>query len=207
MESKDAINKTYSYPDQLKSQAQETASIVKIILEIPKSITGLRRTLRGEALYQSDSGRNEWIQVVKPVFIKLDPITRQPVKKLYTFPDGEVREVYLPNDEAIEELLSQLFFMGMNQITPLTNLSEDNILDDLREFECKLAGLLALKQVSWGLDKELLPLQQTKIKTLVQDARYLCANGTTMKSLSQQVSRIEQVLEETKPKKTLSPYQ
>lgn len=207
MEVKDAINRTYSYPDQLKGQAQETASIVKIILEIPKSITGLRRTLRGEALYQSNDGNNQWIQVVKPVFIKLDPVTRQPLKKMFTFPDGDTRLIYEPNDEAIEELLSQLFFMGMNQITALTNLSEDNILDDLREFECKLAGLLALKQVSWGLDKELLPLQMTKIKTIVQDARYLCANGTTMKSLSQQVSRIEQVLEETKSKKSISPYQ
>ena len=207
MEIKDAVNRTYSYPDQIKNQAQETASIVKIILEIPKNITGLRRTLRGEALYQSPDGTNQWIQVVKPVFIKVDPNTREPIKRLFKFPDGDERFVYEPNDEAIEELLSQLFFMGMNQITPLSNLSEDNVLDDLREFECKLAGLLALKQVSWGLDKELLPIQMTKIKTIIQDARYLCVQGTTMKALSQQVSRIEQVLEETRPKKQLSPYQ
>ena len=88
-----------------------------------------------------------------------------------------------------------LSFMGMNHITPLTNLSDDNVLDDLKEFECKLAALLCLKQVQWGLDKALMPVIMTKIKTVIQDARYLCVNGATMKAITQQVSRIEQVIE------------
>jgi hypothetical protein len=142
------------------------------------------------------------------MFIKLDPYTRQPVKERRTLPTKEVRDVYLPNDEAIEEILSQLFFMGMNDITPLTNLDENNVLDDLKEFECKLAGILCLKQVSWGLDKAYMPMIQTKIKTIVQDARYLCVNGATMKALTQQVSRIENVLEGDKAfkKQMMSPY-
>lgn len=202
-------NKNYSYPDQIRDQAQQIASTIKMLMEIPKSISTLRRVFRGEALYQSDEGSTEWIQVVKPMFIKLDPYTRQPIVELKKLPNGETRNVFKPNDEAIEEILSQLFFMGMNDITPLTNLDENNVLDDLKEFECKLAGILCLKQVSWGLDKAYMPMIQTKIKTIVQDARYLCVNGGTMKALTQQVSRIENVLEGDKAlkKQIMSPYQ
>jgi len=197
-----------SYPDQLRSQAEQIVSTIKMLSEIPKSISTLRRVFRGEALYQSDDGSSQWIQVVKPMFIQLDPLTRKPIKKTIKTPEGEVREVFIPNDEAIEELLSQLYFMGMNQITPLTNLDENTVLDDLKEFECKLAGILCLKQVEWGLDKALMPMIQMKIKTPVQDARYLCVNGGTMKALTQQVSRIEQVLEGDKAFKKInnSPY-
>ena len=197
----------YSYPDQLRDSTQQLASTIKILLEIPKSISTLRRTFRGEALFQDEKGNNQWVQVVKPMFVKLNPITREPIKQKVKL-DNEEREVYVPNDEAIEEILSILFFMGMNNITPLTNLDENTILDDLKEVECKLAGVLCLKQVSWGIDKELLPMVQTKLKTPIQDARYLCANGTTMKALTQQVSRVEQIIEDSrKQSKLTTPYQ
>jgi hypothetical protein len=200
--------KNLSYPDQLRNQAEQIVSTIKMLAEIPKSISTLRRVFRGEALYQSEDGSNQWVQVVKPMFILLDKQTRQPIKKKIKSPDGEEREVFLPNDEAIEEVLSMLNFMGMNQITPLTNLDENTVLDDLKEFECKLAGMLCLKQVDWGLDKAFMPMIQTKIKTIVQDARYLCVEGGTMKALTQQVSRIEQVLEGGKDfkKVNMSPY-
>jgi len=200
--------KNYSYPDQLRNQAEQIVSTIKMLSEIPKSISTLRRVFRGEALYQSEDGTNNWIQVVKPMFILLDKQTRQPIKKIIKTPNEEDREVFLPNDEAIEEVLSMLYFMGMNQMTVLTNLDENTVLDDLKEFECKLAGILCLKQVDWGLDKSLMPMIQTKIKTLIQDARYLCVNGGTMKALTQQVSRIEQVLEGGKDMKkvNMSPY-
>jgi hypothetical protein len=208
IQSNQQFSKNVSYPDQIRDQAQQIASTIKMLMEIPKSISTLRRVFRGEALYQSEDGTTEWIQVVKPMFIKLDPYTRQPITKVQSLPNGETRNVFLPNDEAIEEILSQLFFMGMNDITPLTNLNENNVLDDLKEFECKLAGILCLKQVSWGLDKAYMPMIQTKIKTIVQDARYLCVNGGTMKALTQQVSRIENVLEGDKAfkKQMMSPY-
>jgi len=204
----DNFNRNVSFPEQAKDSTLQLASTIKMLLEIPKSITSLRRTFRGEAMYQKEDGSEEWIQVVKPMFVQLDPLTRKPIKRLFKFPNGEEREIFVPNDEAIEEILSQLFFMGMNNITPLTNLDEGTILDDLKEFECKLAGVLALKQVSWGLDKELLPMVMTKLKTPIQDARYLCANGGTMRALTQQVSRIEQVLEDTRGKgrSMMSPY-
>ena len=201
-------NRNLSYPDQIRSQAQEVASTIKILMEIPKNISTLRRVFRGEALWQSEDGSTQWVQVVKPVFVKLDPNTRQPLKQKIKLPSGEEMDVYLPNDEAIEEILSQLYFMGFNPITPLTNLKEDNVLDDLKEFECKLAGILALKQVAWGLDKALMPMVMTKIKTAVQDIRYMCVNGGTLKALTQQVSRIEQVMEDMRTKKGMvsSPY-
>jgi hypothetical protein len=193
--SQSAPNRNLSYPDQIRDQALQVASTVKMLMEITKSLSTLRRVFRGEALYQSDDGTTTWLQVVKPMFIKINPYTREPYKEKLTLPNGEEREIFLPNDEAIEELLSQLFFMGMNNITPLTNLDENTVLDDLKEFECKLAGLLALKQVQWGLDKSTMPMIMTKIKTVVQDARYMCVQGGTMKALTQQVSRIENVLE------------
>jgi len=204
----DQYSRNLSYPDQLKNQAEQIMSTIRMLSEIPKSIATLRRTYRGEALYQDEAGNSQWVQVVKPSFVKLDPYTRKPLKKKIKNPEGEEIEVYIPNDEAIEEILSILFMMGMNQITPLTNLDENTVLDDLREIECKLAGLLALKQVAWGLDKELLPIIMSKIKTPIQDARYLCVNGGTMKALTQQVSRIEQVLEGGKEMKKMgvSPY-
>ena len=177
-------NKNLVYPDQIRDQAQQIASTIRMLMEIPKSISTLRRVFRGEALYQSEDGTTQWVQTVKPIFIKLDSKTRIPIMEELIMPNQEKRKVYLPNDEAIEEILSQLFFMGFNPITPLTNLSEDNILDDLKEFECKLAGLLMQKQLSWGLDKALMPMIQTKIKTVVQDARYMCVNGGTMRALS-----------------------
>ena len=95
--------------------------------------------------------------------------------------------------------------MGVNQITPITFLEEDTILDDLKEFECKLAGVLMQKQIAWGLDKALMPMIMTKIKTIVADIRYMCRNGITLKALTQSVSRIEQVLEQNQNKKQ-NPY-
>jgi len=200
-------SRNVSYPDQIRNQAEQIVSTIKMLSEIPKSISTLRRVFRGEALYQSEDGTNQWVQVVKPMFILLDMETRKPIKKTIKTTEGE-KEIYLPNDEAIEEVLSMLSFMGMNQITPLTNLEENTVLDDLKEFECKLAAMLCLKQVQWGLDKTLMPMIQTKIKTIIQDVRYLCVNGGVMKALTQQVSRIEQVLEGGRDLKkvNMSPY-
>jgi len=58
-----------------------------------------------------------------------------------------------------------------------------------------------LKQREWGIDKELLQIMQLKIKTIVQDARYMCCNGSTIKAIQKQYSVLnltakEQVREE-----------
>lgn len=183
-----------NYPGQ--SDLRETiGSLTKILSDIPRTLTTLRREFRGEALYTDDEGESHWVQVSKPIFIKIDTKTRDPIMIEKKFPNGETRKVYIPNDEAIDEVISMIKFMGVNTITSITKISNDNVLDDLKEFECKLASVLALKQVEWGLDKELLPMLQTKIKTLVQDARYLAENGNILKALQTSVQRIEQAYE------------
>jgi len=198
-----------THANQLDAATREIASITKLLLEAPKTLSTLRREFRGEAMWRSEDGIEHWIQFSKPIFCMVDFKTNKPIKELKRLPNGEEREVYIPNTEAIEEILKQLKFAGVNKITPITNISEDNILDDLREFECKLASVLCLKQKEWGIDKELLPMFQFEIKTLVQDARYMAANGGTLKALQTTVSRVEQVMEGERQQRKLSvsPYQ
>jgi len=185
-------------PGQVNEALQGISSLSRLLLEIPKGITTLRRKFRGEGLFQGDKAESQWIQVTKPVFVKMDVLTGKPIKELFKFPDGEVREIFVPNDEAIEEVLSMLEFAGINQISPIGVNTHDNYLDDLKEFECKLAAVLMLKQKSWGMDKELLPMYQFKIKTLVQDVRSLSVQGKVLNTLQTTVSRVEQSIEGNK---------
>lgn len=195
------------YPTQTESE-KALASIATLLKEATNTIPVLRREFRGEALYRHDNGSMSYVQITKPVFIVVNPETEEPVMEEVLIKNSEgnliKKKQFVPNDEAIEEVLSQLKFMGINQITLLTNIDENTIMDDLREFECKLAGLLALKQKVWGIDKELLPMTMAKIKTIVQDARYQACEGSTLKAIQKTVSRVEQVLETTREKK--SPY-
>ena len=199
---------TISYPTQLQEAKESLASLTKLLLESGKTITVLRREFRGEALFQDEEGSSKWIQVSKPTFIKMDNLKEKPIMVFTKMPDGTEKWCYVPNDEAIDEILSMLKSMGINQITPLTNLDENTILDDLREFECKLAGVLNLKQKAWGVDKELLPMLQTKIKTMVQDARYQACKGNILRALTTNVQRVEQSIEGDRSAKRISssPY-
>jgi hypothetical protein len=190
----------YSYPSQLQDAEKAMASMVKLLMSGTETLLSLRREFRGEALWQGADGANHWIQVTKPLFIKMIPGTRQPVKEKVIMPWGVEEEKYVANDEAIEEILSQLKFAGVNQITTIAGIDNDNYLDDLKEFECKEAAVLALKQRHWGIDKELLPMLQFKIKTIVQDARSLALDGRTLEALQTSVQRIEQTIENTSKK-------
>ncbi len=188
-----------AYPNQMGDAKTSMASISSLIKENQQLLPVLRREFRGEALQQYADGSYSYIQVSKPYFIRIDYKTSEPImqKVKYKTHEGKEydKEIYTPNDEAIEEILSMLKSMGINQITILTNIDEDTILDDLREFECKLAAVLALKQKPWGIDKEMLPMLQTKIKTIVQDSRYLACNGNTIKAIQKTVQRVEQAWE------------
>lgn len=201
-----------SYPSQIMGARESMASIASLMKEIQNLLPVLRREFRGEALQQHPDGSYAYIQVSKPYFVKVNPESGKPLKIKVTYKNEEgekyLKEVYIANDEAIEEILSILKSMGNNQITPLTNIDEGTILEDLKEFECKLAGLLMLKQKSWGIDKELLPMVQIKIKTIVQDVRYLCCNGGTIKAIQKTVQRVEQAWEGEKPRGFFkkSPY-
>ena len=188
-------NSNFVHPSQLAEASQAVASLTRLLFEVSNTLIALRREFRGEALYQSEDGVNQWIQISKPVFVKVDFKTNLPLKVDEKMPWGEMKKVYVPNDEAIEEVLSMLKFAGVNQITSMAGINEDNYLEDLKEFECKLAGVLCLKQREWGLDKELLPMLQFKVKTVVQDARSLAIEGRVLKALQTTVQRVEQMIE------------
>lgn len=194
-----------SYPNQ-DDVGKAMASIASLLREAQQMLPVLRREFRGEALQQYEDGSFEYIQVSKPYFIKINETTEKPLKIKVKYRNGIEKEIYVPNDEAIEEVLGMLKSMGLNQITLLTNLDENTILDDLREFECKLAGVLCLKQKQWGIDKELMPMVMIKIKTLIQDARYQACNGNTIKAIQKTVQRVEQYYEGDKGGKKISPY-
>jgi hypothetical protein len=203
-----ASNQNYVMPSQMQDLAASMASISKLLMEVTNTLITLRREFRGEALYQDELGTSEWIQISKPSFVVMDQKTNKPVKVKAKMPWGEQKEIYVPNDEAIDEVLSMLKFVGINQISPIGVNTEDNYLDDLREFECKLAAVLALKQKGWGLDKELLPMMQMKIKTLIQDVRSMSIKGNTIKALQTTVQRVEQLIEgdRSKSKQGNGPY-
>jgi len=196
-------------PSQMQEVVQGMASITKLLLEISNYLIILRREFKGEALYQGQDGSTNWVQVTKPMFIKVNFKTGKPMKKKVNMPWNEVKEVYIANDEAIDEILSILKFMGINQMQPIGFNQPNNYLDDLKEFECKLAAVLCLKQKEWGLDKELLPMYMTKIKTIVQDVRSMSINGNTLKSLISTIQRVEHAIEGDNTKKKRdggSPY-
>ena len=158
-----------SYANQEAGKA--LASIAGLLRESDNLLPILRSEFKGEATIQYDDGGIENIQISKPMFVVIDFKTNKPVKIMKKYRDG-TREIYVTNDEAIEEVLSMLKFLGLNKITSLTNLNEKTILADLKEFECKLASVLMLKQKSWGLDKELLPMIMSKLKTDMLMERY-----------------------------------
>jgi len=190
----------YAYPSQIQDAEKAMASMVRLLLSGTDTLLSLRREFRGEALWQGTDGTSHWIQVTKPLFLKMNPGTRKPLMVKVKMPWDAEEEKYLANDEAIEEILSNLKFAGVNQITTMAGIDNDNYLDDLKEFECKLAATLALKQRTWGIDKELMPLLQFKIKTIVQDARSLALEGRTLKALQTTVQRVEQMIEDRNKK-------
>jgi len=194
----------YAYPSQMQEAGKALASITSLLLAGSEVLLSLRREFRGEALWQGDDGSQHWVQVTKPLFVKVIPGTRNPLMETKKMPWGEMKTIYSVNDEAIEEILSNLKFAGVNQITPLAATTEDNYLDDLKEFECKLASTLALKQREWGIDKEVLPLLQFKIKTIVQDARSLAVKGRTLEALQRTIQRVENMMIEDKKKPLVS---
>lgn len=199
-----------TYPNQLRDLSQSMTSIVKLLLETTNVLAAVRREFRGESMLQTQS-RIQWVQTSKPIFIKVVYSEKEnrlvPLRKEVDYPSPIGKKLtYIPNDEAIEEIISMLKFAGINQITPITKIEGDNILDDLKEFECKLAAVLAQKQAVWGMDKELLPMIQFKIKTLVQDARFMCKDGAVLKALQTTVQRVESISENFNPKKPQPMY-
>jgi len=193
-----------SYPIHQQHNQDNLASIGTLVRESVATVPNLRRIFRGEARVNHANGSYSYEQLVKPMFVRVDHKTNLPLREEYQSMDAAGKVImktrFVPHDEAIEEVLSMLFFMGINPITFTTNIKEDIVLDDLKEFECKLSALLCLKQKDWGIDKEGLPMTMTKLKTIVQDARYQAKDGHTIKAIQRTVQRIEQVSETNQTK-------
>jgi hypothetical protein len=194
-------NFNVAYPDQTDLR-KDLNSLINMLKESTRMLTSLRREMRGEVLMEFNN-ESFWVQMIKPKFVKVDMKTGIPYKQKTKLPDGSDKEVYVTNDEAIEEVLSLLRSMGINDTTKLTDLDESTIITDLRLFEKKLASLLCLKQKEWGIDKEILPLLQLSLGTMVQDARYQAKDGAVLVSLQKSVQRIEQVIEGNRPSNKL----
>jgi len=181
------------------------ASIAGLLRESDNLLPILRSEFKGEATVQFDDGDVENVQISRPLFVRMDNSTKKPIMIEKDYRSGK-RTIYSTNEEAVEELLSMMKFLGLNKITSLTNLSEKTILEDLKIFECKLASTLMLKQRAWGIDKEMMPMIQTKISTIVQDARYMCCNGSTIKAIQKTVQRIESYSEGDRKGRAGGPY-
>ena len=197
----------YSYPDQVAAIQKELNTFINMLKESSNTLITLRRTMKGEALMENNN-KTYWVQLTKPKFVRMDLVTNKPLKQIVKYEGEEPREIYVPNDEAIEEVLSLLSSMGINNTTKLTDLDEATILTDLRLFEKKLAAFLCLKQKEWGIDKEELPLLQLSLGTMVQDARYQAKDGAVLVSLQKTIQEIKQVVDQSsnKSKLTMTPF-
>jgi hypothetical protein len=197
----------YSYPDQVAAIQKELNTFINMLKESSNTLITLRRTMKGEALMENNN-KTYWVQLTKPKFVRMDLVTNKPLKQIVKYEGEEPREIYVPNDEAIEEVLSLLSSMGINNTTKLTDLDEATILTDLRLFEKKLAAFLCLNQKEWGIDKEELPLLQLSLGTMVQDARYQAKDGAVLVSLQKTIQEIKQVVDQSsnKSKLTMTPF-
>lgn len=196
------------YPSQVKDQdVEDFANLVKLLTQYGDLLEVIRKEWIGLGIIHDKDNNPVWVQVSKPIFVMKDkegkPLMKPHSNKMLAT-IGKVE--YVPNVDAIEELLSQLKCMGINSITPLATIDNDNIMDDLKEFEKKLASLLCLKQIEWGLDKELMPMLMTKIKTIVQDARLVAKEGNLLRALMKSVQRIEQSVEQPKQQGSFNPF-
>ena len=154
---------------------------------------------------QKDDGTNNWFQISKPLFVRTNVKTEEPLMEEVESPSGKKVKIYIAHDEAIEEILSLIKMCGLNQVTPLGTTDDKEMNLDLYEFESRLSILLTLKRKEWGIDKALRPMVYKKIKQQVQDARSLQINGRVLKSLTQTVKHIENV--QIGEKKTRTPYE
>lgn len=149
-------------PSQIYSQ-RDADQILKIVLENEDLITLLEHEFRGE-VYVVENDEGKWKKKYSPI---------------------------IKNTEGINEILRILRFMGLNKVSILTNLNEDQINAKLRTFEMKLADLLFLKRRDWGIDKEYMPMIYHLIISIVEDAFFRAKDGNLVKTLRSTYQRVE----------------
>lgn len=198
---------SFQPPSQLMKDIADSMQLVKVLTEHDKFLEVIKREMRGEQLYQDESGETYWRQVDRPMFVKLDKLEK-PVR---TFNKKSKQWEFMAHDDAINEVISVLKSCGLNPISPLTTLDNEEIRQDLLEIESKIAVMLAVKRKKWGIDKALYPINVSKLKTLVKDSRFRAKDGTVLKALRTITQRIEQSREMTQSKggvfsKVQSPF-
>lgn len=192
------------YPDEA-SLKKNIDSLIEVLTRSGSLLKELRREFRGEELMQMPSGDNVWVQTSKPLFVRTNMQTEEPLKEKIKLEDGREVEQYIPHDEAIEEILNAINMMGLNQTTPLGTTNDPEMNLDLFEFERRLSILLTANRKKWGIEKALRPIVYKKIKQRVQDARTLQLDGRTLRSLTQ-ISRITENVQRGE-KKQRTPYE
>ena len=183
------------YPSSVRKIQDDSVQFLKVLTDHRDMLTTIKHEFRGEQLYQTDEGETIWVQVDKPMFIKTDE-NENPV--FITKKDG--RKEYVSNDDAINEIVDILKASGLNSISPLTIIDENEIRADLMEIESKVEVLLCIKRKKWGIDKALYPIIIAKIKTLIKDARYRAKDGQVLRAIKTITQRYEQT-QDNEPKK------
>lgn len=178
----------YQPPSALSENDRENLFLIRVLTDHETTLNILKQELRGEQLYESETGEKYWVQVDKPMFVKLDK-ENKPSKK---FNEKTKRMEYQVNDDAINMIINIIKSCGLNQITPMTVLDENNIRADLLEAQSKVVALLFIKRKEWGIDKAEYPIICTNINTMIQDARYRAKEGIGLKAVRTVTSRIEQ---------------
>jgi|TARA_R100000501_G_C2624024_1_gene117243 hypothetical protein len=172
---------------------ENSMQLVKVLTEHEDLLETFRREMKGERLIEADDGERFWAQVEKPMFVQMDkndePLMRHNKKTK--------RDEYITNEIAVTEIVNILKSCGLNQISPLTNIDEEEIRADLLEMESKIAMLLAVKRKKWGIDRALYPSMVGNLKMLIKDARYRAKDGTVLKALRTITQRIEQTKGDT----------
>ena len=200
------IQGSFQLPSAINEDIRDSIQLVRVLTEHDDFLNIIRREMRGEQLYQDESGETYWVQVDKPMFIKLDKQN----KPIRIFNTKTKKWEYVVNDDGVNEVISLLKSCGLNPITPLTNINEEEIRADLMEMESKIAVLLTVKRKEWGIDKAEYPSAVGKIKILIKDARYRAKDGTVLKALRTITSRIEQTsdrnVQKTMGERIKSPF-
>lgn len=200
------IKGVYHPPAMIDENTDLTKQLVEVLTQHESFLNVLKMELRGEQLYQSDTGERYWVQTEKPMFVKVGQ-DNKPIKILNK-KTGKYE--YICNEDAINEIINIVKMCGANPISPMTVINDEEIRADLMEMESKIAVLLFNNRKKWGIAKSEYPIYVGKLKIIIKDARYRAKDGIALKALRTMTSRIEQSSENSRNKsmveKITSPF-
>jgi len=152
------------------SMQQEFDNFLNVVLDDESMLDTLYHEFRGEVFVVDERGQR-W------------------VKK---------RKSLLENEDAINSIIEIIRMQGLNKISRITQLEENQIRGKLMTFECKLADLMFMYRKKWNIDKSKNSMIYDMVRNIVEDARYCAKDGNLLKTLRTTVQRAE--YEDTTPK-------